>query len=78
MHRELRTRHEIHAEVHRLVHLDPQVIQDQVQIGIPLPVETDPIDGCNWAMSGYINADKHMDALNRALHAVMEKWNLRC
>ena len=41
-------------------------------------VETDPIDGCNWAMSGYINADKHMDALNRALHAVMEKWNLRC
>lgn len=73
-----KTREEIQVEVHRLVHLDPQVIKDKVQIHIPAPVETDPIDGCNWAMAGFGNADNHMDAVTRAMNAVMDKWRMKC
>lgn len=78
LNRELKSRQEIQAEVTRLLHLDPDVVKDKVQIAIPTPVETDPIDGCNWAMTGYGNADNHMAAVTRAVNAVMGKWNLRC
>lgn len=78
MNRELKSRDEIQAEVHRLIHLDPKVIEDGVQIEIPMAMETDPYEGCNWAMTGYRNADKYMDAVTLAVNQVQAKWNLRC
>ncbi|MES2425176.1 MAG: hypothetical protein V4562_12155 [Pseudomonadota bacterium] len=77
MPRLLKTREEIQAEVHRLVHLDPKVREAKVNIEIPLPLEMDPMDGCNWAMSSYRNSTGHMDAVAKAVSEVMDKWNLK-
>ncbi len=76
--RALKTAVEIQTEVQRQVREIPDVKEGKVKIYVPLPLDTDPVDGCNWTMPISSNAmGPHMEEVTAIINNVMDRWNLQ-
>lgn len=76
--RAIKTAAEIQEEVQRQVRDIQDVKEGKVKIYIPLPLDTDPIDGCNWTMPISSNAvGGHMAEVTDIINKVMDRWNLK-
>jgi hypothetical protein len=78
MARLLKNAQEIQAEVRRLIHQDKEIMDDEVEIGVPLPKLLLDLDseGCNWTMTIFRNPQGYMGVVNKAGAEVQRRWNL--
>ena len=78
MARLLKNAQEIQAEVRRLIHQDKEIVDDEVEIGVPLPTLLLDLDseGCNWTMTFFQNSQGYMGVVNKAGAEVQRLWNL--